>query len=78
METQQAQPQQELTEPTQENGGRNAGRVVLITLIVILIALAALFATGKARLTTGKAEDFKKFFSYFDPVSSEPIALTVR
>ena len=41
-------------------------------------ALAALFQSGDARLTRGSAEDFARFFSYFEPMSSEPIALTIR
>ena len=41
-------------------------------------ALAALFESGKARLTKGTPEDFKTFFGYFEPASNEPIALTVR
>jgi alkyl sulfatase BDS1-like metallo-beta-lactamase superfamily hydrolase len=41
-------------------------------------ALAALFQSGDARLTRGSAEDFARFFSYFEPVSNEPIALTIR
>ncbi len=41
-------------------------------------ALAALFQSGDARLTRGSAEDFARFFSYFEPTSSEPIALTIR
>ena len=40
--------------------------------------LVAIFQSGKAKLTRGTAEDFQRFFSYFDPVSTEPIALTIR
>ncbi len=40
--------------------------------------LAALFQSGQARLMTGTLEDFQKFLSYFDPVASEPIPLTLR
>ena len=40
--------------------------------------LIASFESGDATLTRGTAEDLKKFFSYFDPPSSEPIPLTVR
>ncbi len=40
--------------------------------------LVALFESGQARLTRGTPEDFKKFFSYFDPLSNEPIPLTIR
>ena len=40
--------------------------------------LVVLFESGKAMLTRGTPEEFKKFFSYFDPLSSEPIPLTVR
>jgi hypothetical protein len=41
-------------------------------------ALAALFESGDARLTTGSPEDFARFFGYFEPMSSEPIALAIR
>ncbi len=40
--------------------------------------LIASFESGDARLVRGTPEDFKRFFSYFDPPSSEPIPLTVR
>lgn len=40
--------------------------------------LVALFESGKARLTRGTPEEFKKFFRSFDPLSSEPIPLTIR
>ena len=41
-------------------------------------ALIASLQSGKARLTSGTPEDFKRFFSYFDPLSHEPIPLTIR
>jgi len=41
-------------------------------------ALAALFESGDAKLTMGTPEDFAKFFSYFEPPSSEPILLTLN
>jgi len=40
--------------------------------------LIAAFESGDARLVRGTPEDFKRFFSYFDPLSREPIALTIR
>jgi hypothetical protein len=40
--------------------------------------LAALFQSGNARLTTGTPEDFTRFFSNFEPVSNEPIPLTLK
>ncbi len=40
--------------------------------------LIASLESGDARLARGTPEDFKKFFSYFDPPSREPIPLTVR
>ncbi len=40
--------------------------------------LIASFESGDARLVRGTAEDFQRFFSYFDPLSTEPIALTIR
>lgn len=36
------------------------------------------FQAGDARLLRGTPEDFKRFFSYFDPLSREPIPLTIR
>jgi len=39
---------------------------------------AALLQSGKAKLTRGTAEDFQRFFGYFDPVSHEPIPMTIR
>jgi len=39
---------------------------------------AALFESGKAKLTTGNPEDLAKFFSYFEPPSKEPIPLTLN
>ena len=41
-------------------------------------ALAVLFETGDARLTTGTPQDFARFFSYFETPSDEPIPLTVK
>ncbi len=41
-------------------------------------ALIASFESGNARLVRGKPEDLKKFFSYFDSPSQEPIPLTIR
>ncbi len=41
-------------------------------------ALISLFESGEARLTRGTAEDLARFFSYFDPLSREPIAITIR
>ncbi len=41
-------------------------------------ALMAVFQSGNARLTSGTPEDMQRFFSYFDPLSSEPISLTVQ
>jgi alkyl sulfatase BDS1-like metallo-beta-lactamase superfamily hydrolase len=40
--------------------------------------LIAAFESGDAKLTTGTPEDFKKFFSYFEPISNEPIPITIR
>ena len=40
--------------------------------------LIASFESGNARLVRGKPEDLKKFFSYFDSPSQEPIPLTTR
>ena len=42
------------------------------------VALATLFESGNARLTTGTPEDFAKFFSYFEAPSDEPIPITVK
>jgi len=36
------------------------------------------FKSGDARLIKGTPEEFKKFFSYFDPLSREPIPITIR
>ena len=41
-------------------------------------ALLDAFAAGKVRLSRGTLEDFTKFFSYFEPISNEPIPLTIR
>ena len=41
-------------------------------------ALAAMFESGDAKLTTGTPEDFARFFSYFEPPSTEPIPLTIH
>ncbi len=41
-------------------------------------ALMAVFQSSNARLTSGTPEDMQRFFSYFDPLSSEPISLTVQ
>ncbi len=40
--------------------------------------LAASFRSGKAKLTKGSPEDFQKFFSYFEPMTKEPIPITIR
>ncbi len=40
--------------------------------------LIASFESGDARLVRGTPEDFARFFSYFDPLSREPIAITIR
>jgi alkyl sulfatase BDS1-like metallo-beta-lactamase superfamily hydrolase len=40
--------------------------------------LIASFELGNARLVRGTPEDLERFFSYFDPPSREPIALTIR
>ena len=40
--------------------------------------LIASFESGDARLLRGTPEDFQRFFSYFDPISHEPISLTIR
>ncbi len=40
--------------------------------------LIASFESGDVRLVRGTPEDFKKFFSYFDSPSQEPIPLTIR
>jgi len=40
--------------------------------------LVASFKSGDARLVRGTPEDFEIFFSYFDPLSQQPISLTVR
>jgi hypothetical protein len=40
--------------------------------------LAALFQSGQARLTSGTPEDLQRFLGYFDPLSNEPIPLTIR
>jgi alkyl sulfatase BDS1-like metallo-beta-lactamase superfamily hydrolase len=41
-------------------------------------SLIALFESGDARLTTGTPEDFARFFSYFDPPSTDPIPITIN
>ena len=41
-------------------------------------ALVALFESGDARLTRGSPQDFARFFSYFEPMSTEPIPITIR
>jgi len=41
-------------------------------------ALIAAFQSGNARLSRGTLEDFKRFFSYFEPASTDPVPLTVR
>lgn len=41
-------------------------------------ALMAVFQSGNARLTSGTPADMQRFFSYFDPLSSEPISITVQ
>lgn len=38
----------------------------------------ALLQSGEVRLTTGSPEDFARFFSYFEPISTAPIRITVR
>ena len=38
----------------------------------------AVFQSGNARLTSGTPADMQRFFSYFDPLSSEPISITVQ
>jgi alkyl sulfatase BDS1-like metallo-beta-lactamase superfamily hydrolase len=40
--------------------------------------LIAAFQSGDARLLRGTLEDFQKFFSYFEPLSNEPISVSVR
>ncbi len=40
--------------------------------------LIASLESGDARLVRGTPEDFARFFSYFDPLSREPIAITIR
>jgi alkyl sulfatase BDS1-like metallo-beta-lactamase superfamily hydrolase len=40
--------------------------------------LPALFQSGKARLSKGSMDDLKKFLGYFDPLSKDPVPLTVR
>ncbi len=40
--------------------------------------LVSLFESGETRLTRGTAEDLARFFSYFDPLSREPIPITIR
>ncbi len=40
--------------------------------------LTASFQTGKAKLTKGSPEDFQKFFSYFEPLTKEPIPITIQ
>jgi alkyl sulfatase BDS1-like metallo-beta-lactamase superfamily hydrolase len=40
--------------------------------------LISALESGKARITRGKPEDLKRFFSYFDQPSTEPIPLTIR
>ena len=41
-------------------------------------ALMAHLESADVRLARGTPEDFESFFSYFDPVSREPIPLTIR
>lgn len=41
-------------------------------------ALIAAFQTGKARLSLGTLKDLKKFFSYFEPPSKDPVPLTIH
>jgi len=40
--------------------------------------LIASFESGDVRLVRGTPEDLKRFFSYFDPLSREPILFIVR
>jgi hypothetical protein len=40
--------------------------------------LISTLESGKARIVRGKPEDLKRFFSYFDQPSNEPIPLTIR
>jgi alkyl sulfatase BDS1-like metallo-beta-lactamase superfamily hydrolase len=40
--------------------------------------LGALFDSGAARLTTGTPQAFARFFSYFEPISSDPIPITIN
>ena len=39
---------------------------------------AAMFSSGAATLTTGTLEDLAHFFSYFEPISEEPIPITIH
>ncbi len=41
-------------------------------------SLIATLESGKAKIVRGTPEDLKRFFSYFDPPSQEPISLTIR
>ena len=36
------------------------------------------FQSGKAKLLKGTMEDFQTFFGYFDPISKDPIPITIR
>jgi alkyl sulfatase BDS1-like metallo-beta-lactamase superfamily hydrolase len=40
--------------------------------------LPALLESGKIKITKGSVEDFGRFMSYFDPMSKEPLPITIR
>jgi len=42
------------------------------------LGLISTLESGKAKITRGTPDDLKRFFSYFDPLSHEPIPLTIR
>ncbi len=42
------------------------------------LGLISTLESGQAKITRGTPEDLKRFFSYFDPPSKEPIPLTIR
>lgn len=41
-------------------------------------AMAAALQSGDAKLVRGTLEDFTRFFGYFDPISNDPIPITVH
>jgi hypothetical protein len=42
------------------------------------LAIMAAIDSGEIKVEGGSKQDVQKFFSYFDPLSREPISLTIR